>query len=63
VHGAAIGAAVMAALAPRGWESAGLELAKRGVLVEPGDSGLEMGERYERWLTLRRGLDALADEV
>jgi len=63
VHGAAIGAAVIAALAPRGWASAGLELAKRGVLVEPGDSRLVMGERYERWLTLRRGLDALADEV
>jgi sugar (pentulose or hexulose) kinase len=63
VHGASIGAAVMATLAPRDWASAGLELAERGVLVEPGESGLEITERYERWLTLRRGLDALADEV
>ena len=24
---------------------------------------IDMNERYERWLTLRAGLDALADEV
>jgi hypothetical protein len=45
------------------WADAASELAGRGELVKPGNDEIEMGERYERWLRLRAGLDMLADDV
>jgi sugar (pentulose or hexulose) kinase len=62
-HGAALGAALIATLARSAWTDAARELAERGVVVEPDDDAMDTGERYERWLRLRAGLDALADEV
>ena len=62
-HGTAVGAALVAALGQEAWADAASELAARGELVKPGNDEIEVGERYERWLRLRAGLDMLADEV
>ena len=62
-QGAAIGAAIVASLARDEWAKAAAALVVRGEAIHPGGDVAEANERYERWLRLRAGLDALADQV
>jgi xylulokinase len=62
-QGAAIGAAIVASLGRDEWAKAAAAMVDRGEAVHPGGDVVETNERYGRWLRLRAGLDALADEV